>query len=436
MKKFILISCLILQSNLSFSIPGWIESPVITDNVLRSIYFIDSNTGFVCGSNGSIFKTTDGGNIWLPGNSPGIGNFQNIYFIDNQRGLLTTVPMPSEAGYWFVIFLTTNQGSSWVQILQGGNFITDFYIDSSEFFLSLDGVLGFETTGGIIFSQVNLIHFNPLPYFDFFRNSGVKSVCKNNDRIWISASYGDDVGTDVNRLGYTTNYGLNWQIVMLDSAVLWNEPPSHNKFFNIRFVNDSVAYLSSKLGLMKTENEGADWFILDTTITKNVQKNYFTSADTGWIFKSNKIYKTTSGGVNWDTNFIYTSNFTQPFFLNSLTGYILCDNRRILKTINGGIVSVKNSGNQNVPDKFSLSQNFPNPFNPLTIINYQLAINNVVSLKVYDALGKEVVTLVNEKQDPGRYSVEFSGEGLPSGVYYYKLEAEDFTETKRMILLK
>ncbi|MBS1552396.1 MAG: T9SS type A sorting domain-containing protein [Bacteroidetes bacterium] len=99
------------------------------------------------------------------------------------------------------------------------------------------------------------------------------------------------------------------------------------------------------------------------------------------------------------------------------------------------LTSIEQFGNP-IPEYFSLKQNFPNPFNPLTIINYQLAINNVVSLKVYDALGIEVVTLVNEKQDPGRYSVEFSGEGLPSGIYFYKLEAGDFTETKRMVLLK
>jgi flagellar hook assembly protein FlgD len=79
----------------------------------------------------------------------------------------------------------------------------------------------------------------------------------------------------------------------------------------------------------------------------------------------------------------------------------------------------------------------------LTVINYQLpasrqggTINNVVNLKVYAALGKEVATLVNEKQNAGSYSVEFNGEGLPSGVYYYKLEAGDFVETKRMVLLK
>jgi hypothetical protein len=89
-----------------------------------------------------------------------------------------------------------------------------------------------------------------------------------------------------------------------------------------------------------------------------------------------------------------------------------------------------------------LTQNFPNPFNPNTIINYQLPISNFVSLKVYDAIGKEVSTLVNEKQNAGSYEIEFNGEGLPSGIYFYKLEvgspreARKFVETKRMILLK
>ena len=89
-----------------------------------------------------------------------------------------------------------------------------------------------------------------------------------------------------------------------------------------------------------------------------------------------------------------------------------------------------------LPEVFALSQNYPNPFNPKTIINYELPITNFVSVKVYNALGNEVTTLVNEKQNAGRYSVEFSGESLPSGIYFYKLEAGDFVETKRMVLLK
>ncbi|MFZ1322578.1 MAG: T9SS type A sorting domain-containing protein [Ignavibacteria bacterium] len=89
-----------------------------------------------------------------------------------------------------------------------------------------------------------------------------------------------------------------------------------------------------------------------------------------------------------------------------------------------------------VPDNFKLHQNYPNPFNPITIIKYQCSMYNDVSLKVYDVLGNEVLTLVNEKQTAGSYSVTFDGSNFPSGVYFYKLEAGEFVETKRMILLK
>ena len=94
------------------------------------------------------------------------------------------------------------------------------------------------------------------------------------------------------------------------------------------------------------------------------------------------------------------------------------------------------SENTITPDKFNLSQNYPNPFNPTTKINYELRITNYVLLKVFDVLGNEVAALVNEKQNAGSYSIEFNGADLPSGIYFYKLEAGDFSDTKRMILLK
>ncbi len=436
MRKFICILILILQTSLLYSDQGWNELPVITNNSLYSIYFINPNTGFVCGNSGSLYKTTNGGSVWLPNSSPGIHDYRNIYFLDSLKGILTTDPIPSEAGYWFIVYFTSNQGASWTQIAQLYNYISDSYSDSSEFFLSFKGSFGFETTGGIAFSQINNISFNSLPTYQAFRNSSAFSVCKINNKVWISASYGDDVGTDVNRVGYSTNYGANWNIILYDSAVTWTEPPAHNKFYKLRFLNDSIGYMSSKMGLMKTNNGGSNWYFLDTTFTKNIQQNFFTSQDTGWVFAGNKIYKTISGGINWDQQFTYSANFTQPFFLNSLTGYVLCDNRRILKTTTGGLVSVLSNTDLTGPEKYFLQQNFPNPFNPSTNLEFEIPELGFVSLKVYDALGKVVRTLVNENRPAGYYNVEFDGSDLPSGVYFYRLEAGKFAETKRMILLK
>ena len=95
------------------------------------------------------------------------------------------------------------------------------------------------------------------------------------------------------------------------------------------------------------------------------------------------------------------------------------------------------------PDKFELSQNYPNPFNPATIIKYSIPAVAVgdenfrpVQLKVYNVLGREIITLVNKEQSPGTYTVTFNAENFPSGLYFYKLTAGSFSQTKKMLLLK
>ena len=85
---------------------------------------------------------------------------------------------------------------------------------------------------------------------------------------------------------------------------------------------------------------------------------------------------------------------------------------------------------------FSLLQNYPNPFNPVTVISYNIAVAGFVELKIYDVLGNEVKTLVKEKQNAGSYSVDFNAGDLPSGVYFYRINAGEYRETKTMMLLK
>lgn len=89
-----------------------------------------------------------------------------------------------------------------------------------------------------------------------------------------------------------------------------------------------------------------------------------------------------------------------------------------------------------LPKKTVLNQNYPNPFNPVTIISYEIPVHSYVVLKVYDILGKEVAALVNKEQNPGKYEVTFDGSGLSSGVYFYSLQAGDFSEIKKLILLE
>ncbi len=89
-----------------------------------------------------------------------------------------------------------------------------------------------------------------------------------------------------------------------------------------------------------------------------------------------------------------------------------------------------------IPKVYALNQNFPNPFNPSTKISYQISKSEFVSLKVYDILGNEVSTLVNEKKSPGNYEINFDASSLSSGVYFYQIKAGNFVQTKKMTLIK
>jgi hypothetical protein len=102
----------------------------------------------------------------------------------------------------------------------------------------------------------------------------------------------------------------------------------------------------------------------------------------------------------------------------------------------GGIITGTVNNTAQIPNAYQLSQNFPNPFNPVTKINYSLPKSGFVTLKIFDVLGRQVATLINENKNSGSYSVEFNGAKLSSGIYFYKLQVNDFTEVKRMMLVK
>ncbi|NWG29640.1 MAG: T9SS type A sorting domain-containing protein [Ignavibacteriaceae bacterium] len=158
-----------------------------------------------------------------------------------------------------------------------------------------------------------------------------------------------------------------------------------------------------------------------------------------------KLWYSSDAGINWS---IITDNIQYPYNsfiwqvpqLNSdsclvRVGYFPCaydvSNNFFSITFPVSVETEKE-----LPTKFSLSQNYPNPFNPTTNIEFRIADFGFVSLKVYDVLGNEIATLVNEKKPAGEYEVEFDASNLPSGIYFYQLKAGSFTETKKMILLK
>jgi hypothetical protein len=126
-------------------------------------------------------------------------------------------------------------------------------------------------------------------------------------------------------------------------------------------------------------------------------------------------------------------------FVDSLVGTVVGKYGTILRTTDGGgggPVDVHDMPINSIPSEYSLFQNYPNPFNPSTVISYQLPVISNVTLKVYDILGREVARLINEEKPAGSHEVQFTGNGLTSGIYFYQLKAGDYSETRKMILLR
>ena len=199
------------------------------------------------------------------------------------------------------------------------------------------------------------------------------------------------------------------------------------------------------------------------TITDTLTLNGGGDASAVWIFKMTGALTTASGsyvkltnGAQWSNVFWLVgtsatlganSTFRGNILASSsiianeaafISGRLLARSDSVSLHNNniGGVATVTTVRTENVPGGFTLSQNYPNPFNPTTMINYQLPTSSIVTLKVYDVIGREAATLVNEMKEAGSYSVQFNASHLSSGIYFYSIKAGNYTATKKLTLLK
>lgn len=116
--------------------------------------------------------------------------------------------------------------------------------------------------------------------------------------------------------------------------------------------------------------------------------------------------------------------------------YMIATDGSVIRYRDSSILLGVNNITGNIPSEFKLEQNYPNPFNPVTTINYSLPKASNVSIKIYDMLGNEVMNIVNEFKQAGNYSASVDASSLASGVYFYKMEAGNYKDAKKMILVK
>ena len=431
---FALTCCLYSQSS-------WVtlQNSPYTQWRSDDVSFVNANTGWIVwdsvfsyNNTGKIYKTTDGGITWNLQFSLLHSYFRCIEFADSLNGWMGT--LGSALGTNMdELYFTNDGGSNW-QAFTG---IQNRY----------GGLCGISVVDrNNVFSCGRVVHLgNYVSQFIKTTNGGLNWTYQNMnaygsmlvDCYFFNKDTGYAVGARRNTTPfgnlvlYTTNGGTDWETVYSDSSdvICWK----------IFFVNRNTGYISNDnyddtLAYLKTTDAGLNWtrFTLPNGGFTSFQQGIgFMNENTGWIGGGQYTFKTTNAGTSWfPDNFGININRFQ--FLSDTLAYAV--GQKVYKFTSKTIGIHQLSSN--VPDDFFLYQNYPNPFNPVTNLEFGISNLGFVTLKVFDVLGKEVAILVNEELLPGSYKAEFNGADLPSGVYFYKLETDNFTEVKRMILLK
>ena len=275
----------------------------------------------------------------------------------------------------------------------------------------------------------------------------VNAITSNNltSIITITTDYIIAVG-DNGTIVRTSNGGQTWE----NKSVAVNI--QFNKIFDGIEINAfGYAWAVADEGkIFATTDYGNSWFPQQSGVIENLNDVAFRNQNEGTIIGDNcAIRRTTNSGITWfeDSKLdslcqmnggdifdlaVIDQNTASVLIRNTTTDEVVTITRA---TVSSEPLNI-DEDEYILPSEFSLAQNYPNPFNPNTVISYQLAQSGNVSLKVFDVLGNELRTLVDEHKPAGSYEVNFNAEELVSGIYFYKLQAGTFNETKKMVLVK
>jgi photosystem II stability/assembly factor-like uncharacterized protein len=216
-----------------------------------------------------------------------------------------------------------------------------------------------------------------------------------------------------------------------------------NDLYTSFFIDQSTGYVCGAFGIvLQTTDAGSTWQIRFAPSFNRINTAYFVSVDSGVVAGDNGTIRfTTDGGQSW-----FEDSFASGLTIQDINhievnetdsvAVIVGDSGTVILVATDSTLLDARDVESLVPREYHLYQNYPNPFNPSTTISYDLPTLSVVELKVFDVLGKEVATLVNEKQNPGRRHAIFDGSGLASGVYLYRLTSEGFTAARKLVLIK
>ena len=359
----------------------WTTISLGSSNKIYDVYTYNQTTVYLCGVNGMISKTVNGGLNWTMQTSPAAYYYYDLDFINSSTGM--AVGDDGKAAF------TANGGTNWIQ------------------------------------AQLNVTPGAKLDY----------KVCDMIDvNTWVVAS----ADTQISNIRYsylhrTTNNGTSYQNVYTMVGGLTNDV----SFIYLRVMSPTTIYAVSANGyFLRSINNGTTWTAVQLpTIPLAVN---FANMSTGYYSGQNGVIrKTTNGGINWIQQNSPTPEALKTIFCTDTNNvYAAGSNGIIIRTQNGGSFVGIEPVNSETPGQFSLNQNYPNPFNPATKISFDIPVQSYVKLTVYDILGNEIGSLIREDLSAGSYEVEFDASNLPSGTYFYRLTSGEFSQTKKMLLVK
>lgn len=415
--------------------PGWIAQNTPTSATILSVDVVDTTIAWAGTVDGKTLRTTNGGQTWVQTvGSPG-GEITSISAIDNSKALVIS-NSPGSAR----IRRTVALGVSWGTVYENTdpearlNAIT--MIDETNGFAIGNPIAGqwliLKTTdGGVTWSNISTLS----------QNGTEKGL--SNSMKWIDQLNGW-FGTDNSRVYRTSDGGLTWS-------------SSSTTFINsagIAFTNLSDGVAAGE-NINWTTDGGASWFtksgqisgnIISAASPEQIQGKFFFVTDT-------EVYKTSDFGENYLLGYSQTDSLKyldidlikveENFWI---TGYAVGDSGTIVKYKELYLVTETEPDQNFIPESFSLKQNYPNPFNPTTSIEFSLPVSADVELVIYNILGQQVVSLINDQRSAGYHSIDWNandsnGKKLSSGIYFYMLKAsgidgKEFQEIKKMVLLK
>jgi len=423
---------------------GWYQQflPTNLPNFqVSDVFFLDSLNGWAVTGNGNpndtsgyILKTTNGGDNWSL-KFTDMRDFTRVKFINSKTGFVC-------GGYGNGVRLlkSTNGGDNWYSLLANDQIIIyDMSVlnEDTIWIVSLNGFYDavLRTTNGGISWEEQYSWGSLQRAKIYMYNARIGFICNS---IYLS---------DIRK---TTNGGNNWSIVAPNET-----------FYDMYFADSLTGWKAGGDNVKKATNGGINWIqqTLPEGGSGQIIITYFErmskyNKDTIWgaggqiAFPNSRVkailYRTTNQGNNWlyqipDTS-INIGYFYFVQFINHKIGWAYCDVNKGIHTIVGGdttFLSGLQKISNEIPNDYILHQNFPNPFNPRTVIGYEIKKTSFVRLDVFDITGKEVVVMVNKKQSAGKYEVDFMGKFSPSGIYFYRLMADGkIIDTKKMLLVK